>query len=590
MQNLSKIGLSFAVGVLSLSACKSKNESTNLSSFDDQAYFESLRKEKYISKTSKQVDIAALSELLPDTLDLSYGDLTFSEKSGATTLSDVNLTVADSEFGFNIESLSLWDVNDSAISDRLSGKNLDSDVSVLGRIEASNISAFGLESVFQPLFDASNDFNRALLEGTGAEDDFNLEQSLDEYDFSLGSFIATDFKIHPWVLDLTQSPFNEYDEPSENEAWHLLQKMAAWSHAMSYEDMAAYDGVFNLSMTQDDVPLSFDMKIGFMGYKGYARGDMEYGGVRDIGYVMDMAIPLDETLAVKSLKLESSTEVSTYEKMYLSQAMKHLAIGKMPDRDNTDFMSLGVWRGQGTKSSIDGQQIYSLDSYKLDMSEFHGMVPEIFDFEMENIKYNISGLTSWLETLQDDFGLDADNQAEFQTQLDQFNEILNRHNMGEPSFDLQLAMHWNADTGASEIGFGFGIDDVGRFKMGFDSILPTYDAAVELIPEGLDDFEGSELEALFGKTYAFEALSYEMRDEGFDNLLGLIIDFSKMLPEYQQNPVLKNATPTRLRQMMVGGISIGGAVAAEEFPPILDYIEATSDFVMDGGVSRCSSP
>lgn len=590
MQTLSKIGLGVvAIGVLSLSACKSKNETTNLSAFDDQAYFDALRKKKYKSKTSKRADVEALSDLLPETLDLTYGDVSYSEKSGATILSDVNLTVTDSEFGVNIETLSLWDVNEIAISDRLSGRNLDSDVLVLGRLEANNLSVFGVEGFFNPMFEASNAFNQGFVEGfTGTEisDDFS-EQSLESYDMRMGSFIASDVKIHPWVLSLTQTPFNEYDDtPEANEFWHWFQKMGAWNYAMSVEDMAVYDSVYEMTMTDDGAPMSFKMNMGFLGYKGYSRGDVDYVVGRDIGYKMDMSVPFENDSNQKSIKMESSTDVVSYEKMSLSQVMKHLAIGEMPDRNNADLMSLGIWRGQGTQLTIDDQQLYSLDNYKFDMSEFHGLVPEVFEFEFENAKYNIGGIISWVENLGDDMQLSASEKAELQEGMDQVIEILERYDMTEPSFDLDFSMHWDAETGDSDFGFGLGIDDIGRFKTRFDAILPSYEAGIEILPEGLDEFEGSELETLFEDTYAFKAMYFEMRDEGFDKLLGLGIDIAKLQPDFQENPMFRNATPEQLRQMAAGGVSMGVAVAASEFPPALDYVDAITEFVTDGGTLK----
>ena len=586
MQIISKLSLGVAIGVIGLSACKSKNEAIDLKSFDDQAYFESLRSDVYKSKTSKQTDIEALSDLLPETLNLTFDDISYSDKSGATTLSDVNLTVVDSDFGINIETLLLWDVNETAISDRISGKNLDSDVSLLGRIEARNLSVFGLETAFQPLIDASNDLNQKLLEDT-IGGDASLEQLIDKYDISLESFIATDVKVHPWVLNLTQSPFTEDEEATEEtEVWHFLQKMAAWNHAISVEDMAAYDGTFEIEMRQDDLPMSFDMNIGLIGYKGYSRGDMEYVVARDMNYMMDMVVPLDDSSTTQSMKMKTSTESYTYEKMYLSQVMKHLAIGKMPDRNQTDFMSLGIWQGNDTQVSIDDQNLYSVDRFKLDMSEFHGLLPEVFDLEIDNLKYSVTGFMSWMDGFGADLYQTANQKAEMQEGIAQITEILSKHDMTEPSFDLQFAMHWDAETGTSDLGYGFGIDDIGRFKSSFEGIMPSYDAVMDVLPEDMDDFDPSALESLFEETIFFERFSNELSDEGFDTLMAIAIDFSKLTPDDPQFAILKNATPRQLRQMIVGGISLGASQMGEVFPPALDHVEAVTDFFTEGGTLK----
>jgi len=318
MKTISKISLSLAIGVISLSGCKSKNETFGSESFDDKAYFESLRKDAYKSKTSTQTDIKALSDLLPEALNLTYDNISYSQTNGATTLSNVNLTVADSDFGVNIETLLLWDVNETAITERLSGENLNNDFRLLSRLEAHNLSMFGLEAAFNSLMGASNDITQKILEDA-INDDSDLSdafptQTFDNYEISLENFIVTDIKIHPWVLNLTQAPFTEGEVSTDaNNIWHFYQKIAAWSYAFSYEDMAAYDGVFELEMTQDDIPLSLDMDIGLLAYKGYSRGDMEYGAVHDTKYVMDMATPISPDSVNRTVNTASSIEAYTYE-------------------------------------------------------------------------------------------------------------------------------------------------------------------------------------------------------------------------------------------------------------------------------------
>ena len=163
MKIISKMGITVAIGVICLSACKDKTETQELGSFVDLAYFESLRVENYVSKTSKQADITVLANMLPETLDLNYGDISFDEKSGATILSDVKLTIMEGDIGINIETISLWDANEGGLSARLSGENLDEEFSLLSRIEANNMSVFGLEAAFKSMFDASNNLTEKIL-------------------------------------------------------------------------------------------------------------------------------------------------------------------------------------------------------------------------------------------------------------------------------------------------------------------------------------------------------------------------------------------------------------------------------------------
>ena len=589
MRAISKIGVSLVIGVIFLSACKGKSDKVSLNSFDDQAYFESVRSKAYKSKTSEQIDITALSGQLPDVITLKYSNIDYNKASGATTLSDVNLTFADSDIGVNIETLSLWDLNEAALSARISGDNLDSEFSLLGRLEARNLSAIGLETLFAPMMDASNALNQKMVDELGGGDlgDIVPEQAIDEYEISLGSLIVTDLKVHPWVLSLTPSPFDgEVDGPEVNAFWHGFQKAGAWSHAVSYENMVAHDGVIEMTMSQYGMPSSLDMNYGLIGYKGYSRGDMDYAVIRDMNYVMDSHFPVLRG-GTKPMKTTAYVKAYSYEKMYLSQVMKHLAIGQMPDRNQTDFMSLGIWKGKDIQMSIDDQALYSLESYEFDMSKFHGVIPEIFELRVENAKYNIGGFMTWVENLTDAFQVSDEQKAETQKTFNDVMGVLSKHNMAEPSFDFHLTAHWDAQTGVTDMGYGFGIDDIGRLKTRFEGVLPRYDAVADLWPEDMEDLNGSEIEELFERTMAFKSYSSELKDEGFDTLLDISIDLAKMFPSDEQPALmLRNATPQQLRQMMAGGLGISSAVVAEEFPPAMQYLNALTDFITNGGTFK----
>ena len=592
MNIISKTGVAVAVGIIGLSACKDKTETQELGSFGDLAYFESLRTENYVSKTSKQADITVLANMLPETLDLNYGDISFDEKSGATILSDVNLTIMEGDIGINIETISLWDANEGGLSARLSGENLDEEFSLLSRIEANNMSVFGLEAAFKSMFDASNDLTEKMLGGS-ITDGVDLseaipEQTLDEYKIHLDSFIVTDITIHPWVLNLTQTPFvansdNNIELDGIQEVWHALQKIAAWSHALSFENMGAYNGVFELAVTEDDLPISYDTEIGLIGYKGYSQGDIDYAGGRDMKTVTETAIPVESDTEITSFKMTNSTDFFSYENMYLSQAMKHLAIGKMPERDHTDFMSLGIGRTQGSQFKIDDKTVYSIDRSEYDMSEFHGLVPEVLKFKAENIKFNFSEVMAWVETFSEEFQLTGEEKTEFETELERYMEVLSRYDMTEPSFDLDFAANWDAETGEAGLTYGFGFDEIGRFSSSSAGYMPSYNNVLEVLPEDMDDFDKTALSALLENTFAYKGVSYELIDDDFDKLMSLIIDFSKLAPKEEQLPLLRIATPETLRNMMSTGVVASAEIGAEKFPPIKKHAKTVGDFLAESG-------
>jgi hypothetical protein len=588
---------------------KSANTPAIGAGFDENAYFNALRDEFYILPGQEALDVDALIKIVPENVAINFDNVKFDTASGATVVSGVKITMADNaDIGMEIESLSLWGVDGEALSARLSGERLEETLPIAQRIEASELSMFGLETLFAPLIDAANEMSSDMVEGMVAGDDKILTesmpvQSLDKYDFHMRKLILSDLVLHSWEIDLRDLPEqtittgNDFDDifynKSNEEFWHGFQKMAAAYHAVSFGNFAAYGAEFDFEMSQDGAPMIMSFNNDYLGYKNYHRGNLEYGVVHGTNFIMDMSIPTglgtDDQEDFYAMKMEGSYGSYNFENWRLARAMNHIALGKMPARTDTDFMSFGVWRLDDIALKINGNDFYGIEKVKIDLSEFHWMIPEVFDIKIDNINYDIEGVIAYIKSISEsiatssgvDQGMDDDQMKIMVDILG----ILKKYDLASPSFDLQVAGHWDAETGKSDFLYAFGLDKFSHFKAKMDFVYPDYGTVLEMLPEKIRDMDAEEWDSLIAVHTFFSQFALEIADEGgLEKGFAMAVDFAQLAPEDDPGMAMfRNSTPEILRNMASNGILVANAELSKSFPPAVDYVQALSKFIAEGG-------
>ena len=566
-----------------------------------KAHFKALRGETF--KLSGAADTANdVSEFLDGfsspILSLSYNGVDFDEKLGAAIVSDLEVMAGkDTQFGLRIKTTKFWGLDTDALNARLSGNALDQSSAVLKRAEFNNISFVGLEGLFNAMIGAGaeklEEGLQSLPDDTQNEADLNdirkaFNASIDAYNFSYDTIILTDLKLHPYVLRHTPVPFaDENVDPLATKIWHGVQTFAAWSAAIEFEDLAAYDGRFDMTMTQMEQPLTIEGDIALAGLHGYRQGDVDYSLTTDLSYQNQSLLP-----SFSGAKTDTPEILATHTRYgevfsqgrRLAKAMEHFARVVMPDRSDTDFMSFGTITYKDAVSTINGNAYSSLEYMHFDMSRFHWLIPETIDFELRNMTLHIDELVKLFASMEDE-SLDAKTRAEIQKYMGDAQDILEKRDLQTFEIDFGLSLNWDGETGQTRVKYGGGAKDFFKGHVKAEAKLPDYEAIMAKVPADLKMFDAAKLGPVFADQSAFT--SYESHAEdlgGIDKVLGAAIDVANILPETANGmQMFKMAKPEQLRSVMAFAILAGGAEITQEFPEATDYINAYAQFIAEGG-------
>ncbi|NNC37542.1 MAG: hypothetical protein HKO02_08790 [Hyphomonadaceae bacterium] len=563
-------------------------------------YFEALRSEKFILAGQAKLDIDALIALLPEKAAITYAKAAFDPDSGATRLDDLKITAADnSDIGLHIGQLSLWGVDYNAISDRASGRRLDETIPVATRVEIDGLKMFGMETILEVISDASKEITVDIVEDLSNDGDLETElseellfQSFDRLDFSIGRSVITDVTVHPWVLELTDLKIkDEKSKEGLTKIWHIVQKLSAWNYSLSYENYVSYDIAFNIDMKMEDMPYSMALSYDLMGHRDIDRGNTGFGIVKGSRNVSDMTLPKissdGESLTNIRMKTESFTEFYTMKDVNMSGLSRHIAQGKFPGRDETDLMSFGIFRSGPSWSKFNDIDIFSVDSAYFDMSEFHWLIPEKIELGVNDMKFNIEGLVDYYMTLLSmpsedlEFTITDDQK---QIAADSI-KILEKYDLAVPEIDFAMDVHWDAETGLSDFGYKYDIDQFFAYDVKAEMDLPDYVTAMATIPEDLETFDKEAFAEMFMEEIAFKKYRVFAEDKGgLEKGFAMAVDFAQLAPEDEPGvAMLRNTTPEILRNMATNAFIVPMSEVSKVFPPGVAYLQSVSDFIGKGG-------
>jgi len=428
------------------------------SDFDDVSYFTDLRTKEFSLPNAGQADIDTLISALPKSITASYNDTTYDSGTGATRVTNLTLTPVDNEeSGIQIDELILWKLDAQGLADRLAGKRLDETYQLSTRIEINGLNAFGLETLYQPIIDASNTLAVNALSDAINEPEFTVELSkarnsnIEAYEFSISKIIATNIDLHPYIINLISFDKNNDDARvtddinlslnahttegniSNQQAIHWLQLLAAINRTIYIESAAMYDSIASIKMTDmNGFQSTMDISIPSYGFKGWDRGNMDLAILRDISFSAALGLTESEpanpdATAIEGLQSPSplmtsfnlSGQVDFYKvsDFKLGTLLDHLARGIMPKSSTTDLMSLGFWQTANESWKVNEQKIYSVRKSIADLTNFHGFIPNKINIEIDDLTYNIGGLINLVSDLEAVEGQSTMTQEQRHTML-----------------------------------------------------------------------------------------------------------------------------------------------------------------------------
>ncbi len=587
------ITIAVIAAAASVAACDREPEQATLSIEAFEAELAALRTETFHHAGGESLDLDALIERIPPFVTISYEEVSADADRGAAIISNVRISPADMpDVGVSIDELSVWDFNQDLVIARLNGEQMDNGGPIARRIEADTIAVFGLEAFINPVMEAYtsgvegvlDDVDPALADNPAMD----LSMEIHDYEFSIARLVIDEPSLRPWAI-------NPVELGPEHAEWAdvmpFAQIYAAASRSFAAKTLAGYDMTAQMSYTAATTEdASIDVGVDSFGYRGLSGGDLDLGVIRNLGYGIDATfLPVSAAAspdlapnAPIPMAMDASIGRYTMEGLRTDNLWKALAMGEWPDRSQTDFMSLGVWRVENEIVTINDLELLSLRAGEVDMSGFHWLAPTQIGFEVDGLAYNIPALIKFVENLDPSF---SETDPQTMAILDSVLKVLSKHNLEAPALDFAFRWTWDAQSGDAQIYLAEGIEDQIRFDLTTRGRLPDFDSVSAMVPNEIEDANTAGLMALFAGVSQFnEARAHLVDEGGLDTGFAVTADLMKVLAA--ENPdmaMFERASPEQLRTMATGGVHMGAIAIQEDFPGAAKLMTPFAKFVGEGG-------
>ena len=592
--------------------------------FDDATYFARLDGEAYQSADSGPLSFSELNSSLLKYLAISYDTLEPASGSGAYIATNLKITRPDDmSIGLQVDTARFWGFEPDLLAARIRGERIDEELKIAERIEFDGLRAFGLETLYQPVIDATT---AALEEETGVSSGGGSEPTIQDLVIEARKLLVTDIVLYPYELSLRKFEGKEDKDAESNadskngendisfsvddgeitieedvdidgeEAFHLLQKVAAALRVVHVEDWALYDTNIEANLIGDDSgPISFAYTVPLSAVKNYNRGDYGLTVSRDNRFTMELSVRDDgtgdiepagaesEEATVIPIRIDYSADLYRIADIRLGTLLDHVARGVMPETDVTDLMSLGYWQLVNEKTAFNGRDIYAVEEARIDLTNFHWLIPARVDVDIDNVLYNIGGLIDVIKDVTAAASGESIPSAELLT-IDRVNDILAQNELAQPKIDFDVSWDWDPDGGKFDGKTRIDIDDFGEWMAKADLDFPDYASVAPYIKADMTDEDNAAIEQAFENAFALNKLTFRLDDNGgLAKGFAMAVDFAEMAPDGQGADFLRGADPEDLRVSIAAMMRFGGGSMLNMIPDGKEYINKVADFVAKGG-------
>ncbi|MEL6359456.1 MAG: hypothetical protein AAFR21_00120 [Pseudomonadota bacterium] len=500
----------------------------------------------------------------------------------------------DNKLRIQIDELRAWGVDEVALGAFMEGE-AQTVATMADRIEATGVRVVGLESVYGPMIEASNDMSVAMVEGMAGEEvaaaaALDLSQAMDRYDVSMDRLVIDGLRLHPVTDPKTltaESPFMAY-----------FQQLAGLSMVVGGDLMTGEGIVVDMTMRQliseQDKSVAFDQtmafKIGSFGYQNFDRGDVEFASFADAGFVMDIAVPDENSGANIPMSLDYSMDYFTMSDYATTGLLEYLVRGEAPPMSATDLMSLGSWKIFGEDYQMNGASLYSSASSYVDFGKSHWLIPTEIKYGADDYTIDAEGfmdmMVSSVGAAAGQNGQSAGEAEQAVAQFEAVSQILAENGLSQIVTDYDAAVNWNPDNGQLTTSMDAAMDGVATYKDGIDAVLPSYAALQELAPAEGEPMDFASFTPLLVQTAALGGIAMELTDLGLlDKGFGATVSFAGLAAEGgdQTAAGIAAMSPEDLRGMAVGMVQLSALQAAQVAPMLGEFVPAVGAFLGDGG-------
>ncbi|MEQ1781683.1 MAG: hypothetical protein ABMA14_10000, partial [Hyphomonadaceae bacterium] len=278
MRAFGGVFVALALGASALAGCSQGGSGAvgpvNIDPKAIEAQVAKLSTESFKGTTTTPANLDAVKALLPAEVAMTWGNLSFDAATNSTLVTDLKLTPKDMpSVGVQIAELRLYDFDAKLLEDRIAGKRLTETAKLARRIDAKNISVFGLAEAinasaeaampaapadiatplkFQPT-DPTDPTAPAVVE-PGEQDPFDMSgmdlyaaPKINRMDISIGRMIIDDLQLRPYQV--VPAPAAAPDPNDPMSFMPVLQQVVSAMQAYGVGTAAYFDYKIGFDVT-----------------------------------------------------------------------------------------------------------------------------------------------------------------------------------------------------------------------------------------------------------------------------------------------------------------------------------------------------
>ena len=611
------IWLSGAVTALAIAGCSQGTETpetpdtpaiSSIATIDaDIEAFMAVANERLVVSDAREADLTGLVAALPEYASLTWASKSFDATSGATQFEDLAIGFgSEPQFGLNFETAKVWDLEPGLLTARLSGERLSETGPVFARMEAENVSYFGVSQ-------AMNTLVESILTGMDTELPEDMDLAFDEFESNTDKLVMTGVSLRPWELSvLTPEQVAEFGEEIPPEAMdfiHLAQHLIAVSRAVAIDKSLSLGTVGRMKMRQPGADWSADFSIGLVGADNVRGFDVDAYVARDYrghqvsaytqGALPGEVISMSGFPAGFSMAQAESYGASKITGLRLDKLMGYVTRSEIPGMDERDLFSLGRWDVSDYEAQLNDKEILKAERAYFNGDNFEWFIPSDLSFGINGATLNTGELTGFFQILFETFMDEAATGEMSETEQAEMNlvregvqkaiDLLPEHGLDTLPFNADFSAKWDAEGGPTDFSAVFDADGFGKSAFELAISLPDY-SALQAAYEAEEDDQESAFEESFERAFAFRGARFKEEDKGgYDKLFAYAHALGKEFPDEGWGAMLGNMEPAQLRTYLGTMMRMGKAAAAEEFPPAADWIEAYASYLESGGAFEFAS-
>ncbi|MEL6825921.1 MAG: hypothetical protein AAFN91_06680 [Pseudomonadota bacterium] len=563
------------------------------------ADFMAFANESPVEAGASEADLSGLVASLPDYAAITWDAKSLDADSGATVFEGLSIGFGtDPQFGMTLEDARLWGYDDDLLVARLGGERLSESGLIFTRMEATNASYFGVDLAFNALFDSIfSQMDEDLPEG--------FEVAFERLESNVERIVVSNVGLRPWELSpLSSETLSALDEdipPMAIDAIHTAQWLVAIGRSVSVEKSVSENTIVNMDMRQPGADLSMSMNMSLVAASGMRGFDIDTNLARGVRSSQTNAysgetlpgevVPMAGFPAGFTMVQAESYDGSSISNLRLDKLMGFLARSELPEMDERDLMSLGVWEVTGYEAQLNDKEILTAERGYFNGDQFEWIIPSDLSFGMEGAMLNTGELTGFFQILFETFLSNPDIMPEGDAEaaelemvregIEKAIELLPEHGLDKLPFDFSASAKWDADSGPTDFAMTFDADGFGTSAFDLSLSLPIYDA---LLAAYESEDRDAAFETAFQEAFAFRGARFFEEDKGgYDKLFAFANALGKEYPDQGWGAMLGNMEPAQLRTYLGTMMRMGKSAAAAEFPPAADWLEAYASYLESGG-------